>query len=239
MMERVRARQFALQRAVIPPDGVEMHTGQARLFDAAAHLFQRPRQFALPAERFGQGVELVDGEERQAVHAEIIFAGEVALDDQVGDAVERRCTDFARIMQIRRSPHFLRKNIDPVVVGPHQGEGHALWIRRTKESLVERAGKKRAVFVVIPVEEEVADPVAGRGGDFALHDLRIGLVLVTPDRHQRLAMSRITRHPALEEIPLGPAPPVFRLIARIRVVIREVEGADRRVRCGAGLGEGV
>ena len=124
-------------------------------------------------------------------------------------------------------------DFQPVVVGPHEGELQARVVLGLQETQVNRPIEKRAVVVVIPIEDERIDAVVGGGGDFLCHDLRVGFIGVSPERHVRLVMAGEARAGCLDQFPLGPILALALHVARIaRVVVAEVvtRHGDRRFR---------
>ena len=166
---------------------------------------------------------------------------EVAVDHVIDDRVERLGRDRAGIEELARGAAFGRMDIDPVVVGPHAAELHALIVRRVEVALLQAPVEKGPVVVPVPVEDPVVEPVVGGRVDLLLHDLGIGLVLVAPRRHLGLHVSGEPRPGLLDQLPLRPPLAVGLFVARVDVVVGKVVGPDlkrlgfRSVRGEAGL----
>ena len=226
---RIFHRRFARQDRQIPRHVVQVQIGEARRLDLRPERGERVRRRLDPAQPLDQRVQLVDREVGAAVDQPVRRVLEIALDHEVGDHIETGTADRAGVKQGRaldRAAQFGRVDIHPVVVGPHQRELHAVVVGRAEEAFVQPALEEGAVVVVIPIEQEDVDSVVGGRGDIACHGLRVGFILVAPDRHAWLAMAGEARLGALDQLPLGPARAVRGLVARVDVVVREIVAGD-------------
>jgi len=88
---------------------------------------------------------------------------------------------------------------------------------------------------MIPIEDEGVDAMVGGGIDFFGHDLRIGFVLVSPERDLGLLVAGKPRLGRFEQFPFAPALALGLLVARIiRVVLAEVITGHGHLRVGTG-----
>jgi len=79
-------------------------------------------------------------------------------------------------------------DIDPVVIGPHEGKIDPIDVAGFEEALLQTTLKKRPVLVVVPVKEEVIDAMIRGRIDFFLHHFGLGLILMAPERNLGLLM---------------------------------------------------
>jgi len=228
-LRQVLDHHLAGQHRLAPSHRVEMQVGKpSRPDPLAKFVYRLARSFHRAVDLYEFG-KVVDGKVRGPIDREIRRMTEIAVDDEIGDEAEHARRDQPRIKQLlaEGSPHGV--DVDPIVVGPHEGKVQTADIARLEEALFQAALEERPVFVVIPIKDEVIDAVVGRGINFALHDTRIRLVLVSPDGNLRLFMSGKTRPGLLDQLPFGPTRSVHLLVARINVVIREIVTPDADV----------
>lgn len=112
------------------------------------------------------------------------------------------------------------------MVGPHDGELEPLSIRRVKKAFFECALKEGAIAIPVPVEDECIQPMIGSGIDFLRENLRVGFVLISPERNLWLMVARESRSRVFDQVPLCPLWAVGVLVARIDVIVAEVIGGD-------------
>ncbi len=113
-------------------------------------------------------------------------------------------------------------DVVPVVIGPHEGKGHARTVGRLEEAVVQAMLKVGAVLVVVPVVKERGDAVVGGQIDLLGGPLGVGLVKVTPGGHDGLPVAGKARTGVFHQVPLGPALAVPGFVTRIDVIVREV-----------------
>src|ERR1019366_3726306 len=183
--------------------GVEALQGVARLLKASQTLDHR--------------VQLVDREIGLAVDLPIIGLGEKVAHSFTGYTVESGTCDGAGIPE-SGVVAFAGKNIEKIVVGPHQGKLHAVTIRGLQKALAKAVVKKATVVVAIPVKQDGGDSMIGHSVNAARHLLGVGLVAVAPEWHVRLILPRELHFTRLYQFPFGPALPQFRLIAGVHVI---------------------
>ena len=151
---------------------------------------------------------------------------EVTVRDQVGDITKHLGRDLSRVEQLLAevSPH--RVDIDPVVIGPHQGEIDSIDVAGLEEPLLQTTLKKRPVLVVVPVKNKMIDAMIRGRIDFFLHHLGLGLILISPERNLGLLVVRKTWVGVADQLPLRPTRPVDLLVSWIDVVVGKVVTPD-------------
>ena len=153
---------------------------------------------------------------------------EVRADDVVANPVEALRRHHAGIENLALGAALVGLNLLPIMVGPHEGELEARVVAGLEESDINGPVQERAVVVVVPVEDERIHAVVGGGGDFLLHDLRVRLVGVAPERHVRLMMAGEPRPGRLDQLPLRPIPALAFHVARVAgMVVAEVVTGHR------------
>src|SRR5207248_646428 len=110
---------------------------------------------------------------------------EIVFDNMVADLIEGLWRNLAGIEQFVGRVSLVGMYVNPIVIGPHEGELYSLAVRGMEVAPVEAVVEKRAVVVVVPVEEERIHAVIGGGVYLLLHHFRIGLVAVEEDRRRR------------------------------------------------------
>ena len=132
---------------------------------------------------------------------------EIALDDHVGHALPGRRRDGSRVKQLRASEQRLRArrmDVDPVMVGPHEGELDALIVFGVQVAALEAVLQKGAVVVIVPVKDKGVDAVFRGGFYFFGHHLWIGFILVAPQRRLWLLVTGESRPRVFDQLPLAP-----------------------------------
>jgi len=102
---------------------------------------------------FNHGVKLVHREIGLAVDLPIIGLGEKVAHRFTGHAVERLAGDGARVPQ-GRVVASSGKDVNEIMIGPHQGELDAVAIRGLQKALAQAAIRKASVIVAIPVKQD-------------------------------------------------------------------------------------
>lgn len=127
----------------------------------------------------------------------------------------------------RAAPAQARVDVEPVVVGPHEAEFELVDVRGSQEAVIQAVFEKRAVIVVIIVEDEVIDAVRGGVFDLLRHNGGVRFVGVAEDGHFGLAVARETRRHRLDQLPFAPAFAVDGRVARFAaVIVRKIVTAD-------------
>jgi len=151
---------------------------------------------------------------------------EVGLDDVVGRLLPRLARDRTWVEQLGLLACLGREDVDPVVIGPHQSELHSIAIPCLEKPSLQASVEIRPSIMPIPVEDPGRHAVVGSGINLPGHHVRIGLVLIAPQRHFGLSVTFESRLGGPDQIPFGPARAVPFLITRIGVIAREVVGSD-------------
>ena len=147
---------------------------------------------------------------------------EVTIRDQVSDITEHLGGDLSGMEQLLAevAPH--RVDIDPVVIGPHQGKIDPIDVAGLEEALLQTTLKKRPVLVVVPVKEEVIDAMISGRIDLFLHHLGLGLILITPNWHLGLLMVAEAWVGVADQLPLRPAGAMNLLVPWVRMVVGKI-----------------
>ena len=117
------------------------------------------------------------------------------------------------------------------MIGPHQGELHAIAVLGAEEALLQGFLHVLHTAIPVPVEEEYVDTVVNRKVDFTCRPFRIALVETPPRRLQWLVVSGKARNRRFHALPLGP-PFTFPGTAVIVVVpVRVIDGHHARSPC--------
>ncbi len=129
------------------------------------------------------------------------------LNDVIGELVEGLRRYCAAIEQFRRVAlaALLRKEVHPVVIGPHQRELQAVAVRGAQIPLIKPAIEEHAFLVPIPIEDELRQAMIGRGIDLAGEHGGVAFVLAAPRRHLGLLVAGEARPRMLQQFPFRPA----------------------------------
>ena len=151
---------------------------------------------------------------------------EVTVRDQVGDITKHLGRDLSRVEQLLAevAPHGV--DIDPVVIGPHEGKIDPIDVTGLEEPLLQTTLKKRPVLVVVPVKNKMIDAMIHGRTDLFLHHFWTRFVFVPPERDLGLLVVRKTWVGVADQLPLRPARSVDLLITWINVVVGKVVTAD-------------
>ena len=148
--------------------------------------------------------------------------GEVAVRDQVGDITKHLGRDLPGIEQLlaKIAPHGV--DIDPVVIGPHEGKIDPIDVAGFEEALLQTTLKKRPVLVVVPVKKEVIDAMIRGHIDLFLHHLGLGLIFIAPRGDLGLLVVGETWGSVADQLPLRPAAAMDFLVPWVRMVVGEI-----------------
>ena len=206
-----------------------MHAGVPRAPRFPVEPLQRVPGRIEAAERLDQGGCVVDREARSAVDARVVRAREVGGDDVAREVLELRAAD-ATVVDERISTLRIarRKDIHPVVVGPHERELDVEAVARAEEAALKRAFEIRAVLIPVVVEHEAVHPVRTREVDVASHHCGVRLILLTAGRYPGLGMPAEARAGVAQQLPLRPTRVEACVIARVGMVLGEVVGENLR-----------
>ena len=89
------------------------------------------------------------------------------------------------------------------MVGPHNVELHLVAVARLQEAVIEATLQKRAPVEPIPVEDKDIDAVVGRRVDPPLHNTRVIVMLIAPERLLGLVVAVETGRAPLDDLPLA------------------------------------
>ncbi len=159
-----------------------MQSGEARLNRLAAEPFECARGFIRSSETLYKIAQVVEHEHRLAVDFIIRRMREILLDYPVNDLLEliarlRALPDDRRAEVVRQIdvPGVVR-----VVVCPHYIELDEVVVLRAEVAVIKALLEEGSAVVPVPVVDEHVDAVVMRAGYLALHDIRVGLVDVSP-----------------------------------------------------------
>ena len=194
-----------VERGLAPHGELQVQAGQSRAHALLAQPGKRVLRRLQPAQAFDQVGHVVDHQHGPAVDRVIAGQMEVLVDHAAGGALElaaglRAVPDQRAVRAGAPVPQGER-----VVIGPHEVELHLIVVFRAQEALVQALLQEGAAVVPVPVVDEHVHAVRGRLGDLALHDARIGLVLIAPQRPARPGGVRIGAVKAADGLPFADA----------------------------------
>ena len=155
---------------------------------------------------------------------------EVTVCHQVSDITKHLGRDLSRVEQLLAevAPHGV--NVNPVVIGPHQGKIDPIDVAGLEKPLLQTSLKKRPVLVVVPVKNKMIDAMIRGRIDFFLHHLGLGLILITPNWHLGLLMVGEAWGSVADQLPLRPAGSMDLLVPWIRMIVGKIVTAHSDAR---------
>jgi len=217
-------------------DRGEVHRAEARLPHLLAARLEERLRLLRAANLLDEHLRREDAEVGASVHAPVVLLVEVAPDAEIHHAPEilRAVADAQQVVRGLLVGH--REEVDPAVVGPHQGVLDAVLVRRLRQGLLHGAVQELHAAVPVPVEDEDGDAVVGGGVYLAGHPLRVRLVEVAPGGLVRLVAGEPLLV-VLEKLPLVPALSEPGGVMVVRVPGGEVDGGH--VHLPPGVGDGL